>query len=622
VSEHTDRPNPKPPSVDRLSQLWRRINDHKMVQWSVGYVALAYGVQHGVELTSDAFEWPHAVVRFSMLLLVLGLPVVITFAWYHGELASRHFTRAELSILSALLVIGSLLFYALVQPSAEVAAGPKPAAEEASVLAAHVASASIGSAISIAVLPFTNLSSDKEQEFFSDGMTEEITAALAKVPDLRVVARTSAFQFKAQNRDIQSIGQQLHATHFTEGSVRKQGDRVRITAQLIKADDGTHIWAEDYDRQLTEIFAIQEDIARAITTSLRMPLGLKPGGNLVNNRSIDPEAHQQYLRARALVQGRLSGGLKALKDAIGLLEQVVDRNPDFAPAWALLASAQSTLPNYSVALTNSIVPVDEIRRAVQSSRDNAEPEVRKAIQLDPDLADGYLTLAKMQSRAGKFLLAEELYFKVLALDPNNTEALDVYGEMLAELGYVKKALAMAQQGHTLEPFLPFPNRTLALSLWLNGEDDAALAIFKNKVVIARVHAGAGRFNEAADALSSLSAPAGSSFADSLEEAVRLLRLAPKTVAAPENSLPPALDFVYLFVGAPGKVLEYYERNVEAGWMANAQTALLWHPSYAPARKTERFKSLMLKGGFVDYWRAKGWPELFCHPTTGDDFECN
>ena len=137
-------------------------------------------------------------------------------------------------------------------------------------------------------------------------MTEEITSALAKVPDLRVVARTSAFQFKAQNRDIQSIGQQLHATHFIEGSVRKAGDRVRITAQLIKADDGTHIWAENYDRELTDIFAIQEDIARAITTSLRMPLGLKPGENLVNNRSIDTDSYQDYLRARALV--RVRGG--------------------------------------------------------------------------------------------------------------------------------------------------------------------------------------------------------------------------------------------------------------------------------------------------------------------------
>src|SRR5450631_1499281 len=110
MSEHTTPADPKPPSVDRLSLLWHRINDHKMVQWSVAYVALAYGVQHGVELTSDAFEWPHAVVRVSMLLLVLGLPLVMTLAWYHGERASRRISGPELTIISILLVVGSLVF--------------------------------------------------------------------------------------------------------------------------------------------------------------------------------------------------------------------------------------------------------------------------------------------------------------------------------------------------------------------------------------------------------------------------------------------------------------------------------------------------------------------------------
>jgi TolB-like protein len=617
MTEGTYRPDPQPPPVDRLSQLWQRIKDHKMVQWSVAYVALAYGVQHGVELTSDAFEWPHAVVRFSMLLLVLGLPLVTTLAWYHGALASRRFTQAELSILSALLVIGSLLFYALVQPSAEVAAGPKPAVEQASVVAARAASASIGNAISIAVLPFANVSSDADQEYFSDGMTDEIAGALAKIPDLRVVGRTSAFQYKKRDADLRAIGKALGATHLIEGSVRKADNRVRIVAQLIQADNGLQVWTDNYDRELTDVFAIQEDIARAIATSLRMPLGLKPGDNLVNNRTINPEGHQQYLRAKALIQGRLSGGLKAIKDGIALLQQVVARNPDFAPAWALLAREQANLPNY----LDLGASVDEMRLAVQSSRDNAEPSARKAIQLDPDLAEGYLARASIQSFAGKFLLTEELISKALALDPNDPQALGFYAKMLAQLGYVKKALAMQQQSHTLEPFLPVPNRDLALYLWLNGEDDAALASSKsvnNYLLIAMVHAGAGRFNEAADALSLLSAPAGSSRADLLEESVRLLRLAPKTVAAPKNGLP---HFVYLSVGAPGKVLETYERNVEAGRMANTLTVLLWAPSYAPVRKMERFKSLVRAAGMVDYWRAKGWPQQFCHPTTGDDFAC-
>src|SRR5262249_55236284 len=159
--------------------------------------------------------------------------------------------------------------------------------------------------ISLVVLPFANMSGDASQEFFSDGMTEEITSALAKIRDLRVVGRTSAFQFKGQNQDLRTIGQQLHATHLIEGSVRKAGDRVRISVQLIKADDGTHIWTEDYDRNLTDIFAIQEDIAQAIAASLRVSLGLSLGQNLVNNRKIDPETYyQQYLHANALLNGR------------------------------------------------------------------------------------------------------------------------------------------------------------------------------------------------------------------------------------------------------------------------------------------------------------------------------
>src|SRR5437764_5923247 len=133
MSQDTDRTNPKPPSVDRLSLLWRRVNDRKIVQWSVAYVALAYGIQHGVVLTGDAFEWPHAIQQISMLLLALGLPVVMTCAWYHGERASRRISGPELTIISILLVIGSLFFYVFVRPPAELAAGTAPAAVRSAV---------------------------------------------------------------------------------------------------------------------------------------------------------------------------------------------------------------------------------------------------------------------------------------------------------------------------------------------------------------------------------------------------------------------------------------------------------------------------------------------------------
>src|ERR1700687_3262425 len=141
----------KPPSVDRLSELWRRINDHKVAHWSVAYVALAYGAQHAITLTSEAFEWPHAVERISMLLLVLGLPLVMTLAWYHGARASRRISGPELTIVSLLLVGISLLFYAFVRPSEQVAAGP--AVQQAGVAAARWAAAGQHGALSVAMVP-------------------------------------------------------------------------------------------------------------------------------------------------------------------------------------------------------------------------------------------------------------------------------------------------------------------------------------------------------------------------------------------------------------------------------------------------------------------------------------
>ena len=613
MSENTNRANPKPPSVDRLSQLWRRINEYKIAQWSVAYVALAYGVQHGVILTSESFEWPNMVARISMLLLALGLPLVMTFAWYHGERASRQFSRAELTIISILLVIGSLFFYVFVQPSAQVASGPRPAVKQTDLAAARAASITKAGTISIAVLPFTNLSGDAAQEFFSDGMTEEITTALAKISDLRVVARTSAYQFKGEKKDMRAVGQALGATHLIEGSVRKAGTRLRITAQLIKADDGTHIWTENYDRELTDVFAIQEDIATAIAGALRMPLGLAPGERLVSNRRIDPESYAEYLQAKALLRARSTEALK-------ILEPLVVRNPDYAPAWAQLALAYAVGPR---SLRNA--SVIEARRVRDDFLMKSEAAARRAIQLDPQFADGYVFLGRTQSARGKWLLAEELNSKALALDPNDPDALSQSSNVFGAVGRLKEALVTRQQLRALEPFVPVFNGNLADALWLSGQNDEAIAIDKGLpgtgalTDLARIYTTIGRYNEAADALQN--APSGAYPSGIAEEAARLLRTAPTAAVSPQ-SVPRlgSLGFIYLYVGDPSRALENYEESAEAGVFPATGITLLWHSAYASVRKTERFKLYVRNAGLVDYWRAKGWPE-FCHPTTGDDFAC-
>ena len=522
--------------------------------------------------------------------------------------------RAPLAVLAGVLIVATAFIsyrqFALVSTPDGVVAERTAAADPAS-------------AISIAVLPFLNLSGDAGQAFFSDGMTEEITSALAMVSDLKVVARTSAFQFKGEKNDMRAVGQALNATHLIEGSVRKDGNQVRISAQLIEAGSGTHLWSENYDRQLSDIFATQEEIARTIVGSLMAPLGLAPGERLVANRTEDVESYQQYLRARALVRAR---GLKPLSDAVALLEQVVAGDSNYAPAWALLALAHGLMPAAHPAfLTGS---VDEARRLVDASLPRAEAAARRAIQLDAKSADGYVSLGFAQQRRGSILLAEELYSKALELDESNPDGLHRYSDLLADVGRLEEAVAIRRRLQAVEPFVPVFNTQTALFFWLRGEHDEAIAILKDgppgglnrTTFLAMIYAAMGRYGEAADAL--LEAPSGVYSQQTVESAARLLRTVPATNIAPQTL--PLLGFqgfVYLYVGATDRVLDYYEAQVDAGYMGGGATASLWHSSYDAVRKLERFKAFVRKAGFVEYWRAKGWPE-FCHPTTGDDFECN
>lgn len=477
--------------------------------------------------------------------------------------------------------------------------------------------ASPKASISVAVLPFVNLSSDKEQEFFSDGMTEEITAALAKVPDLRVVARTSAFEFKGKSVNAKTLGDQLGATHLIEGSVRKDGNRLRITAQLIRAGDGTQLWAEDYQRELTDVFAIQEDIAHAIAASLRVPLGLTHSPDVIANRSISPESYEQFLRAKALVRTR---GPKSLTEAVGLLEQVVAHNAEYAPAWALLGQAYAVLPDYMPAYF--IADASALRPLVQGSLPKAESAARRALELDPRNAQGYLALALAAAMQFRWVAAEDLYSRALALDPNDPDALHHYSNMVAAVGRVTEALALRRKLQALEPFVPVFSADTADIMWLNGEDQAAIGILRNLhhgFKLSRIDAAAGRFRQATDDLISMQAGLPPELADNT---IRVLRTAPRAAPPADATLNLGVfSFAYEYAGAPERALLHQEANAEAGYLDTYNIFVLWHPSYHSLRKTKRFKALARKLGLVEYWRAKGWPPQ-CRSTTGDDFECD
>jgi TolB-like protein len=491
-------------------------------------------------------------------------------------------------------------------------------------VAAPPAVAAKPAGITVAVLPFVNLSSDKEQEFFSDGMTEEITAALAKVPSLKVIARTSAFQFKGQNRDLRAIGKALGAGYLVEGSVRKAGGQVRITAQLIKADDATHLWAENYDRPLANIFVTQEKIAAAIAGALRVPLGLRSGESLVSNRTGNLEAYQQYLRAKALMNGLL------FEDARKILESVVASDPTYAPAWAQLSVAYALLPTFNPVIRRG--SIEEARRLVQSQWPKAAMAAEKAIRLDPKLALGHVALAFTLVQRANYVGAAVRYQTALSLDAADPFVLHVYGMLLAATGHLAEAQRMREELRRVEPFIPIYNSVTATIMRTTGNNKAALPILEaarqpgavgtlwTNAPLAQTYAAMGRSGDAADTILAIQ---GSAFLSRqvLEQAAGMLRQAPGKLAAPQSApfLDEWLSWIYLYVGAPERALEGEERRVQIGLIDFFYN--VWFPEYAPVRKTERFKALMRNTGIVDYWRARGWPDL-CHPVGADDFACN
>jgi TolB-like protein len=482
-------------------------------------------------------------------------------------------------------------------------------------------------AVTIAVLPFANLSSDANQEFFSDGIAEEINTALAKVSGLNVIARTSAFALKGQKKDARTVGQLLGASHLIEGSVRKAGQQVRISAQIVRVvNDGVQLWSQSYERNLTDIFAVQEEIATSIIGALRLPLGLSRGENLVNNRSIDPDSYERYLRGKALFEsrGHEPGPIqdRNLTEAATLLEGVVARNPAYAPAWAFLGGTYFGLAAQSTSTPN----IADARAAAQEFRIKGEAAAQKSLQLDANLAVAYDSLAVFAWSRAEPLESEELFEKALALDPLEPNALAAYAFRLGSAGRLKEALDLAERALRVDPFYPNLAVLTAEDRWLNGNTESAIALAKTlrpsdrARSLALIYASMRRFGEAADALMELVA-SGEAHWEAAQTA-RLLRMGPPTPPSAEDlpRLPPDLSMLYLYLGAPERALQRYERIVETGFLFGNQ-GTVWHADYARVRKTGRFKALMRKAELVEYWRVKGWPEQ-CYPTTGDDFECD
>jgi adenylate cyclase len=315
---------------------------------------------------------------------------------------------------------------------------------------------------SVAVLPFVNMSADKNDEYLSDGMTEELINALAKVPGLRVPGRSSSFAFKGKNEDdiFRKVGDHLHVNAVLEGSVRKAGDKLRITAQLINVADGYHLWSEDYDGDVRDIFTFQSNVAQRVVEALQIKLGIEAARALAKKPTENPEAHRLYLLGRYEF-GKY--GEVGWTSSIRYYEQALKLDPNYALAYCGLADTYAYMGGV-------VMPSKE---AVAKEKEFAQ----RALQLDPELAEAHLSLACALAGVFDWRNAQVEFDRAIELNPNLAWAYEIYAWFLGGLGRLDEAIAKDKQAIELDPLNSFFQAALAYFLYhARRYDDAIVQI--------------------------------------------------------------------------------------------------------------------------------------------------
>jgi len=317
---------------------------------------------------------------------------------------------------------------------------------------------------SIAVLPFINMSADPEQEYFSDGISEELLNLLSKIPNLRVISRSSAFVFKGEKISITEVAKKLNVAHILEGSVRKAGNQVRITAQLIEARSDTHLWSETYDRTLDNIFSIQDEIASAVVAQLKITLL----GDAPKVDETDPQAYALYLQGRHVYRQRTTG---ALKQAQALLQQVLVIDPGYAAAWDKLGSVYIDQSNLGM-------------RLIDEGYTLAREATNKALAIDPNYALAHASLGWITNTYDNDLTAAAQHFeRALQLEPGNTDIIRRAASLITSLGRLDEAIALNEFAADRDPVNAATHNNLSLGYFSAGRWDEAIASFRTALVL-------------------------------------------------------------------------------------------------------------------------------------------
>lgn len=600
------------------------------------YLVGAWLILQIAETLLPIFDTPDWVLKVLVVLLAVGMIPALVFSWLYeltpeglrldtgpqtesplaGSTARKMDRLIFAGLILVVVVIAADRFWPRVDPQPVVTsptapgeAQPRPAGDRA------VDQPQAIDKRSIAVLPFVNMSSDAENEFFADGISEELLNILAGIDGLRVASRTSAFSFKGRAVPIPEIARQLEVHHVLEGSVRKQGNRVRITAQLIEAGTDTHLWTETYQRDLDDIFLVQEEIAGAITNALRDILDTQPVRVAASTR--DMAAYERYLQGRSRFYRRFD-----IDQAIDDLEFAVERDPDFAEAWAFLAASYWLVGNTGYA-TN---------RVRSQTVTLAGPAVDRALALKPDIAIGLALKGRLiidSDAPGRVAEGIALMERAVAQPAPDTTPKLWLSLIWMELGYLDRALPLQQSAHRLDPLVGINSGALGLTLAHQGQAAAGieltleaverdgLPVWHNMIAVDRFHAGdrlgAAKLIEASVPLFSDRFSAERELAIGLAETLRDPTIEQAYLNRTSDGIRDsyALSASLMFDGGASAFALLEQGRANAWVIINSA----WLPSMRWLREDPRHFALMQRRGRVEYWESHGWPRG-CVPVDG------
>ena len=391
------------------------LKQRKVFRVAMLYVVVAWIAVQAASIALPAFDAPAWVLRVVILLIALGFAFAVVLAWALEITPSGlRFSAGgaggkRIAVVAALLVALALVWFFRGQPALR----PAEVAGANVARATGAVAANAEAARSIAVLPFVNMSNDPANDYFSDGLAETTLDMLAQVPNLKVVARTSSFAFKGKADDVRRIGAALGAATLLEGSVQRAGEAVRITAQLVKVSDGTHLWSKHFDRQLADVFKIQDEVATEVVRALEVSLPANDQQRLTQKRTENVEAYQEYLKGIALMPGRKVDDMRA---AAAHFEKAIAIDAGYARAYVAAADAYQLLAEYA--------------GAVPAEQAHVDAYIERALLLAPDLGEAHASRGSQLQNAHDIDGAEREYRRATELAPSYATAFQWYGELL------------------------------------------------------------------------------------------------------------------------------------------------------------------------------------------------